>query len=304
MSVHWRGVLPAITTPFAADLSIDHERLAEHCERLLAAGCAGVIPGGSLGEGATLTTEEKAAATATCAAALGGRGAVVTGIAALSTAAAVDLALRAQEAGADGLMVLPPYAYSTDWREMKAHVVAVLEATDLPCLLYNNPVSYGTDFRPEQIAELATEHTNLEAVKESSADVRRVTELVRSTDLEILVGVDDLIVEGVAAGAVGWVAGLVNAFPDESVELYELARAGRVEEARALYAWFLPLLRLDTVPKLVQLIKLAQALAGQGDWRVRPPRLAVEGAERAAAEATIREALASRPTLAGARSAG
>jgi 4-hydroxy-tetrahydrodipicolinate synthase len=304
MSVTWRGVLPAITTPFAADLSIDHDRLTEHCERLLAAGCAGVVPGGSLGEGATLSSEEKAAVTATCVAALDGRGSVVTGVAALSTSVAVDLARRAQDAGADGLMVLPPYAYSTDWREMKAHVVAVLEATDLPCMLYNNPVSYGTDFRPEQIAELASEHANLEAVKESSRDVRRVTELVRSTDLEVLVGVDDLIVEGIAAGAVGWVAGLVNAFPEESLELYGLARAGKVDEARALYAWFLPLLRFDTVPKLVQLIKLTQELVGQGDWHLRPPRLPVEGAERAAAAATIREALATRPTLVDARRGG
>ena len=296
MSSFWHGVLPAITTPFDERLAVDHSLVAEHCERMLAAGCLGVIPAGSLGEGATLSADEKVELVRTCAETIGGRGAVVPGIASLSTAEAVSLAERAAAAGAAGLMVLPPYAYSTDWREMRAHVRAVISATPLPCILYNNPIAYGTDFLPEQIAELADELPNLEAVKESSTDVRRVTELKRLLDerLAILVGVDDLIVEGVGAGADGWVAGLVNAFPEESVRLFELARDGETVAARRLYEWFLPLLRLDTVPKLVQLIKLAQELTGQGPSRVRPPRLALTDAERSEATAIVEAALASR----------
>ena len=155
-------------------------------------------------------------------------------------------------------MVLPPYVYRSDWREMKAHIEAVFRATKLSCMLYNNPVAYGTDFLPEQIKELASEHENFEAVKESSTDVRRITwirELVGDR-LAIFVGVDDAIVEGIAVGAVGWIAGLVNALPRESVELFNYAIAGQREMAMALYKWFLPLLRMDTVPKFVQLIKL------------------------------------------------
>ncbi len=300
MSVNWQGVIPAITTPFTPDLEIDGARLQEHCQRMLAAGCVGVIPCGSLGESATLSSDEKVEVVKHCAEAVNGGGSVVAGIASLSTAAAVELARGAHDAGADGLMVLPPYAYSTDWHEMKEHVASVIAATPLSCMLYNNPVAYGTDFHPEQIVELAREHTNLEAVKESSTDVRRITELrrVAGERLHVLVGVDDLIVEGVAAGASGWVAGLVNAFPEESVDLYDLARAGRADEARELYEWFLPLLRLDTLPKLVQLIKLAQELVGQGEWHSRPPRLALTDAEREETVTIIRHALETRPARA------
>jgi 4-hydroxy-tetrahydrodipicolinate synthase len=297
MTVNWHGVLPAITTPFTPDLELDLPRVEEHCARMLDAGCVGVITCGSLGESATLTTGEKAHLIAACADAVRGRGSVVAGVAALSTADAAELALRAEDMGAEALMVLPPYAYSTDWHEMKAHVSTVISSTRLPCMLYNNPVAYGTDFRPEQIVELLDEHPNLQAVKESSTDVRRVTELRRiaSDRLEILVGVDDLIVEGVAAGASGWVAGLVNAFPDESVTLFELARDGRDDEARQLYEWFLPLLRLDTLPKLVQLIKLVQELTGQGRWPSRPPRLPLTDTERAETIAVVEAALDARP---------
>jgi 4-hydroxy-tetrahydrodipicolinate synthase len=194
-------------------------------------------------------------------------------------------------------MVLPPYVYSTDWREMKAHVAAVLAATDLPCMLYNNPIAYQTDFPPEQVAELAAEHPNLRAVKESSGDVRRITALFAILDprVAIFVGLDDLVVEGLRAGAVGWIAGLANALPRESIALFEATRRGDQERLDRLYPWFLPLLRLDTVPKFVQLIKLAQAETGMGSARVRPPRLELAGEEREAALAVIRAALASRP---------
>jgi 4-hydroxy-tetrahydrodipicolinate synthase len=196
-------------------------------------------------------------------------------------------------------MVLPPYVYVSDWREMKAHVATVIAATKLPCMLYNNPVAYKTDFLPAQIAELAGEHENLVAVKESAADVRRVSSIreVMGDRLQICVGVDDLLVEGVGAGAVGWVAGLVNAFPAESVRLFELAHVGMSEECFALYRWFLPLLRMDTVPKFVQLIKWVQEQVGAGSARVRAPRLELEGLELADARRIFETAMKTRPAL-------
>jgi 4-hydroxy-tetrahydrodipicolinate synthase len=194
-------------------------------------------------------------------------------------------------------MVLPPYVYRSDWREMKAHVVAVLRATPLSAMLYNNPVAYGTDFLPEQIEELANEHANLHAVKESSTDVRRVSAIraLIGDRLTICVGVDDAMVEGIGVGASGWIAGLVNALPKESVDLFELGMRGEHEAAFALYRWFLPLLRMDTVPKFVQLIKLVQQEVGMGNAHVRPPRLELVGEELERALTTIREALANRP---------
>lgn len=294
----WRGVLPAITTPFDAGGNIDHAFLAEHAKQLIAAGCGGMVPLGSLGEGNALGFDEKLAVLRTLVEALPEHP-VIAGIAALSTAEAVRLAKEAEGIGCRGLMVLPPYVYVGDAREMQAHVSAVIAATSLPCMLYNNPVAYRTDFLPEHIATLAERHANLEAVKESSTDVRRVTAIraLIGDRLEILVGVDDAIVEGIAAGAVGWIAGLVNAYPKESVRLFEAARAGRRADAEALYRWFLPLLRLDTVPKFVQLIKLAQQQVGMGSERVRAPRAVLSGAEREAALAIIAEAERSKPEV-------
>ncbi len=299
MNVNWHGVLPAITTPFNQDLSVDHTFLAEHARWQVEAGCVGVVPGGSLGEAATLSIAEKLAVIKTLASALDGRAPVVVGVASLSTASAVQFVKDAEVAGASGFMVLPPYVYSTDWREMKAHVAAILEATQKPCMLYNNPVAYTTDFTPPQIAELADEYAQLEAVKESSTDVRRVTWLkaILGERLKILVGVDDAIVEGIQAGAVGWIAGLVNAFPVESVALYNYAMNGQIDEATELYTWFLPLLRLDTVPKFVQLIKLVQDKVDMGNSRVRPPRLEVVGDELTQTLAVIDQALTTRPKL-------
>ena len=195
-------------------------------------------------------------------------------------------------------MILPPYVYQGDWRETKAHIAAILQATPLPAMLYNNPVAYGTDFVPEQIAELAGDFSNLAAVKESSTDVRRVTAIrsLLGDRLAIFVGVDDVIVEGIEAGAVGWIAGLVNALPRESVELFNLASEGNKRGAFHLYRWFLPLLRMDTVPKFVQLIKQIQEEAGVGSARVRPPRLQLTGEELAAARATFAAARAHHPS--------
>jgi dihydrodipicolinate synthase/N-acetylneuraminate lyase len=211
----------------------------------------------------------------------------------------VAIARAAEGAGCEGLMVLPPYVYRGDARETESHFAAVLEATPLSCLLYNNPIAYGTDVQPAAIVDLAQRHANLHAVKESSADIRRITEIralaaQQGRPIDLLVGVDDLICEGIAAGATGWIAGLVSAFPGESVELFDHAIAGRHAEARALYEWFLPLLRLDTVPKFVQLIKLVQQEVDLGNERVRPPRLPLEGAERQAVVDLVRRSVAAR----------
>jgi 4-hydroxy-tetrahydrodipicolinate synthase len=297
--MHWKGVLPAITTNLKADLSVDHVALIAHCRWMIESGCTGIVACGSLGEAATLTFAEKVAIVHTCVEAVGGRAPVVLGIAALSTAEAVALARAAEQSGAKGLMVLPPYVYSSDWPEMKAHVSAVIGATPLSCLLYNNPIAYKTDFLPEQIAELAAAHPNLQAIKESSGDVRRVTAIqaVLGRRLDILVGMDDAIVESVYAGAVGWVAGLVNAFPVESVALFDYASRGDKARAAALYEWFLPLLRLDTVPKFVQLIKWVQAEVGKGAPFVRPPRLMPVGNDLAHAKAVLEKALKAQHKL-------
>jgi 4-hydroxy-tetrahydrodipicolinate synthase len=311
MSMTWTGVMPAITTPFTPDGEVDHDFLASHATWMVEAGCTGIVALGSLGEAATLSVPEKLDVLRTLARALGGRVPLVAGIAALSTDEACGLAQAAAEVGCAGLMVLPPYVYSTDWREMRAHVASVIQATDLPCMLYNNPIAYRTDFKPEDIEELARAHANLVAVKESSADIRRIAAIRHrlGSRLAILVGVDDVIVEGIAAGATGWVAGLVNAMPVESVRLFDLATrlqssdlpsATQTQlraEVDALYSWFHALLTLDTVPKFVQLIKLVQQQVGHGHERVRAPRLVLDGAEREEALALIAAKLAARPRL-------
>jgi len=293
----WHGVMPAVTTCFDESLRVDHGFMTEHCRWLIDNGCTGIVALGSLGEGATLSFDEKLGVARTCVSAVKGRAPAVAAISSLSTAESVALAKQVADLGCDGLMVLPPYVYQGDSREMMAHISAVLRATSLPCMLYNNPIAYGTDFTPEQIAQLAAEHSNLRAVKESSTDVRRVSAIRALVDdaLQIFVGVDDAIVEGIGVGAVGWIAGLVNALPRESVDLFQYAVNGDREKAFELYGWFLPLLRMDTVPKFVQLIKLVQEMVGMGNSRVRPPRLQLVGPELDEARSVVRQALATRP---------
>ncbi|HEY9225980.1 MAG TPA: dihydrodipicolinate synthase family protein [Gemmatimonadaceae bacterium] len=300
----WRGVFPAITTPFLDTFAVDHARIAKHVVWLADHGCRGIVALGSLGEASTLTADEKISILETCKKAVGDRIPIVAGIAGLSTAECVNLAKRAANVGCDGLMVLPPYVYRPDWREAKAHFNAVIRATSLSCMLYNNPIAYGTDVTPSQTRELA-ENANLHAVKESSGDVRRVTAVHEELGnrLEIFAGMDDMILESIPMGATGWVAGLVNALPLESVQVFNLGMEGRFEEARALYEWFLPLLRLDTVVKFVQLIKLVQTEVGQGNAVVRPPRLELAGDEHAETIALIRERLAGRSKVTGAPTA-
>lgn len=292
----WTGVFPAITTPFHPDLTVDHEALATHVTWLIDSGCVGIVALGSLGESATLTFAEKVQILETCVRAVGARVPIVAGIAGLSTAECVALAREAERVGCEGIMALPAYVYVSDWYETRAHYSAVIGATGLSCMLYNNPIAYRTDVTPVQLVELCAMHENLHATKESSGDVRRVTALKETLGdrLQIFAGMDDMIVEALPMGATGWIAGLVNALPEESVRVYELAAAGRFKEALALYHWFLPLLRLDTVPKFVQLIKLVQAEVGRGSAVVRPPRLELVGEELDDALAVIRRQLALR----------
>jgi 1-pyrroline-4-hydroxy-2-carboxylate deaminase len=293
----WTGVMPAITTCFDRNYQVDHKFVAEHCQWLIEHGCTGIVPLGSLGEGSTLEYAEKLAIVETCVRAARGKVPVVAAISSLRTSEAVELAKAVADKGCSGMMILPPYVYRGDWHEMKSHVAAVLRAVKLPTMLYNNPIAYGTDFLPEQIAELAREFPTLQAVKESSTDVRRVTAIraLLGDRLAIFIGVDDAIVEGIAMGAVGWIAGLANALPEESVDLFQFALDGEMEKALALYKWFLPLLRMDTVPKFVQLIKLVQEEAGMGNSRVRAPRMVLEGTELKEAKEIIRRALETRP---------
>jgi dihydrodipicolinate synthase/N-acetylneuraminate lyase len=296
--VDWKGVFPAVTTQFRADQSLDIEATMAHVERLIAAGCHGLIMLGTVGENVQLEAEEKRAVVSAAVMAAAGRVPVLSGVAETSTALACRYAADCRKLDLDGLMVLPAMVYKSDPRETVAHFRAVARAGELPVMIYNNPVSYGVDVTPPMLAELADEPM-LVALKESSDDVRRVTDVVNAVgDRYVLFcGVDDLYLESALLGVTGWVAGLVNAFPEETVKLYELAQGRRWEEARALYRWFMPLLHLDTSVKLVQYIKLAQAMAGLGTEMVRQPRLPLAGREREEISSIIRKAIDTRPKL-------
>lgn len=301
MNIIWKGVMPATLTQFNADLTIDHALMAEHGKWLVENGCTAIVAHGSLGEGATLSFAEKVALQKTYVAALPDTP-IIPGVAALSTREAVDIAKAAKDNGCRGLMVLPPYLYASDWREMKAHMKAVISATDLPCIIYNNPVAYKTDFTPAHIKELADELPNVAAVKESSTDARRIAGIreLCGDRVALGVGVDDCALEGAAMGATFWITGVGGAFPRHNVRLWELGTSGRVEEAMPIYTWMLPMLRMDTVVKFVQLIKLQQNLATGGKLgnnRVRPPRLELVGTELAEATAIIEKALATAPVV-------
>lgn len=297
--VDWKGVFPAVTTQFRADQSLDVEATMAHVERLIGAGCHGLIMLGTVGENVQLEPQEKRAVVSAAVKAAAGRVPVLSGVAETSTALACRYAADCRSLDLDGLMVLPAMVYKSDPRETIAHFRAVARAGELPVMIYNNPVSYGVDVTPPMLAELADEPM-LVALKESSDDVRRVTDVINAVGdrYTLFCGVDDLYLESALLGVTGWVAGLVNAFPVETVKLYELAQARRWEEARALYRWFMPLLHLDTSVKLVQYIKLAQAMAGLGTEMVRQPRLPLAGREREEVSAVIRRAIDSRPKLA------
>ncbi|MFM8699584.1 MAG: dihydrodipicolinate synthase family protein [Phycisphaerales bacterium] len=294
------GVCPAITTPFTADDAIDLERFGAHAAWMAGHGCTAIATPGSHGEGGLLSLDEKRALWRRAVEALPADVPVVAAVGACGTRESVEIARAAAESGCRGLMVLPPYAYRGDWREMRAHFGKVFEATPLGCMLYNNPPAYGVDVLPAQVEELVRAHPNLHAVKESSGDIRRFTAIrgLVGDRAALFVGIDDMVLEGVAAGAEGWIAGLVNGFPAESVRLFELARDGRTDEADELYRWFLPLLRLDAVPEFVHLVKLAQARAGWGAERVRQPRLPLDRAARDRAMCIIDACMKVRPAIA------
>ena len=296
MKVTWSGVFPAATTQFRADQSLDLEATASHARMLMTAGVDGLVMLGTLGESTAMEPQEKREVLKATVEAAGGRVPVLAGVAEFSTAAACRLAEDAQKIGVDGLMVLPGMVYKSDLRETLHHFRTVARASDLPIMIYNNPVSYGVDIPAEGFAELADQES-LVAIKESSDDPRRITDIFNACGDRYVMfcGVDDLAMEASMLGAVGWVAGLVNAFPHETVQLWRLVASGRWEEARSLYRWFTPALHLDCHVKLVQYIKLAQAMAGLGSETVRSPRMTLEGAEREEVSAIVQAALDSRP---------
>lgn len=298
MEVAWQGVYPAMLTPIASDDTVDLSLFDTNTDALLEAGVDGLILAGSLGEASTLTTEEKRLLLTRTLTRTAGRVPVILNIAEASTRSAVEQARLAESWGAHGLMLLPPMRYRSDDRETVTHFQAVAAATRLPIMIYNNPVDYGIRITIDMFAELVR-HENITAVKESTRDVTNVTRLRNrfGDRLRILCGVDTLALEELLLGADGWVAGLVDAFPRETVAIYRLARAGRIAEAVAIYRWFMPLLELDIHPKLVQYIKLAAAETGIGSETVRAPRLPLEGQERDGILSVIREGIRTRPTL-------
>ncbi|MGE3804626.1 MAG: dihydrodipicolinate synthase family protein [Gemmataceae bacterium] len=292
----WRGVYPAAVTLFHADQSLDLKGTLAHLDFLIAGGAHGLILLGTVGENCSIEAGEKRELLKAAVAHVAGRVPVLTGVAEYTTALACRLAADAAKLGVNGLMVLPGMVYKSDPRETLAHFRGVARASGLPVMCYNNPPSYGVDITPEMFAELADEKT-IVAIKESSENIRRITDLVNLVGERYLLfcGVDDLVLEGLLLGAVGWVSGLVNAFPHESRRLWDLAEAGKWAEARAIYRWYTPLLHLDTHPKLVQYIKLAMAECGLGSETVRAPRLPVVGDERERIVAIIKKARETRP---------
>ena len=299
MTVSWRGVYPATTTQFTADQALDLDATLSHVRTLIEAGVHGLVMLGTVGENSALSAAEKRDILSATVETVGGRVPVLAGVAECSTALACEFAASAQKIGVDGLMVLPAMVYKSDARETMAHYRAVARASDLPIMCYNNPVAYGVDITPEMFADLADEPT-LAAIKESSDNPRRLTDIVNlcGDRYVLFCGVDDLVLEAVLLGAVGWIAGLVNAFPHETMRLWRLAEAGRWAEARELYRWFTPVLHLDCHMKLVQYIKLAQAMTGLGSEMVRAPRLPLAGDERRRIADIVQRAIDSRPKLA------
>lgn len=291
----WTGILPAVTTKFDEAGSLDHDEMTRCFGLQMDAGCDGLVVCGSLGEGSMLSSEERLDVLRT-ARSCAGRKPVLLTISEAGTREAAALARRAGKAGASGLMVVPSPIYHTDRHETVATLRAVAEAGDLPVMIYSNRVAYWVDVTPEIMQDLASD-ARFVAIKESSDDIRRTTDIINRLGdrYAILTGVDNLAFEALSVGAVGWVAGLVCAFPDETVAIYRLLKAGRTDEALALYRWFRPLLDLDVSTYLVQNIKLAEALAIGSNERCRAPRQPLRGEVRARVEQVVRDAMARRP---------
>ena len=293
----WKGVLPAVCTHFHEDESLDLPATMRHIDVMIDAGIHGLVMLGTVGENCSLEPAEKIEILRETVQHVNGRVPVLSGVAEYTTAMACRFAEYAADAGVDGLMVLPAMVYKSDQRETVHHFSTVAAATDLPIMIYNNPVSYGIDLRPEVFATLAAD-PKFVAIKESSEDPRRLTDIrnIVGDRFTLLCGVDDVVYESLAVGAEGWVSGLVNAFPAENALLWDLFHAGRHAEALKVYQWYMPLLHLDTLPKLVQYIKLCVAECGLGSEHCRAPRLRIEGAERERILSIIRHAIATRPT--------
>ena len=297
--MEWKGIFPALTTPFTVNDELDLPMFEKNLHAQIDAGVHGVIIGGSLGEASTLTTSEKEELMKFALKKVEAKIPVILNIAEASTKDAIQQAALAKQWNADGLMLLPPMRYKADDRETVEYFKTVARSTDLPIMIYNNPVDYKIEVTPGMFEELA-ECKNITAVKESTRDVSNVTRMKNrfGDRYKILCGVDTIAMEELLLGADGWVAGLVNAFPNETVAIYELVRSGKIEEATNIYRWFMPLLELDIHPKLVQYIKLAQAQTGLGTEYVRAPRLVIEGEERKRILKVINDGIASRPPLA------
>ena len=297
-NVSWQGVYPALLTPFRPDDTLDLAMFERNLDAQLSAGVDGLIVGGSLGEASTLTLEEKRELVSCARARAQGRIPVIMNIAEGTTKEAVRQASLAREWGAQGLMVLPPMRYKSGPRETVAWFTEIARSTDLSVMVYNNPVDYGIEVTLDMFEELIA-CDNIRAVKESTRDVTNVTRMRNrfGDRIRILCGVDTLALEELLLGADGWVAGLVDAFPRETVAIYRLAKAGRIAEATAIYRWFMPLLELDIHPRLVQYIKLAAAETGIGSEHVRAPRLPLVGSERERVTAIVRRGIAERPSL-------
>jgi dihydrodipicolinate synthase/N-acetylneuraminate lyase len=298
MNPGWKGVFPAVTTQFDREGKLDLAATARHLEALIESGVSGLVMLGSLGENTTLEPGEKRQVMKAAMEASAGRVPVLSGVAECSTAMACQYARDMENMGVNGIMVLPAMVYKSDSRETIAHFRAVAGSTGLPILCYNNPIAYGVDITPEMFAELADEKT-LVAIKESSGNVRRITDLINAVGdrYTIFCGVDDLIMESVLVGAQGWIAGLGLAFPKENQYLWDLLEARRWDEARSLYRWFTPLLHLDVAVKFVQYIKLAIQECGLGSEMVRLPRLPLAGQEREDILKVIRKGIETRPTV-------
>ena len=298
MSIQWKGIMPAVTTKFTNEDTLDLKMFEVNIKAQMEAGVHGIVLGGTLGEASTLLDEEKRTLTRTTVDIVNGKIPVLINIAEQTTKAAISAAKKAEEDGAKGLMMLPPMRYKSGDRETVEYFKAVANATGLPIMVYNNPVDYKVEVTLDMFEELL-KCDNIEAVKESTRDISNVTRIKNrfGDRLKIMTGVDTLALESLLMGADGWIAGLVCAFPAETVAIYELQKAGRIQEALEIYRWFLPLLELDINPKLVQNIKLAEVATGIGTENVRPPRLPLYGNERANVLAIIEQGLKTRPKL-------
>lgn len=295
---HWSGVFPAVSTQFEADCTLDIEATHKVMCNLVEDGVSGLVVCGTVGENTSLSAREKIEVMEAARDAAGGRVPVIAGIAELTTAFARDMVAEAARAGVDGVMVMPALVYSAQPHEAAAHLRSIATATDLPVMIYNNPLAYRSDITPDILVSLA-DCENIVCFKDSSGDTRRFTDLRNAVGdrFVLFAGLDDVVLESIAVGAEGWVSGMSNAFPKEGETLFRLAMQRRHDEALALYRWFMPLLHLDARPDLVQCIKLCEALAGRGSAVTRPPRLALQGEARAHVEAVVGLALATRPAL-------